>query len=372
MNTAAKAFWRIPSRFGVASVFGHSYSLRCVVFHNISDAESPFTKGMGVSITTGKFEAALRFLTTHYTPVSLQDVLADSDGRSLPPRAVLVTFDDAYASVAESAAPLCRQFGVPAVFFVNAAFLDNQRLAPDNLVCYVANMLGMETIRAAARVVRGAGTPELRSLSDVFTCFFPAISLVEREMFLDALRQSAGIDESRMAKEAGQYLTSKQLRDLASFDFEIGNHTYTHVHCRSLSREEFGPQVDRNKAELEAISGTRVRSFSQPYGSSTDLTCGLAEHLERSGYKAVFLSESVANPRGADPFHLDRVSTRAESDETLFFELEVLPRLRAVRNRLSHKNGPVRVGRTPCSAQRRGAPGREDYAEGIDRRQPHV
>jgi peptidoglycan/xylan/chitin deacetylase (PgdA/CDA1 family) len=315
-------------------MLGPSYSLRCVVFHNISATESPFTTGISVSITPRRFEAALRFLTRHYTPVGLQDVLTDSDGRGLPPRAVLVTFDDAYASVVEWAAPLCRQFGVPAVFFVNAAFLDNQRLAPDNLVCYVANVLGMKAINDAVRAVRGNETPELHSLSDVFVCFFPAITLAEREVFLDSLRQSAGIGERCMAEKAGMYLTTKQLCDLASFDFEIGNHTYTHVHGRSLSRDDFGPEVDRNKAELEALSGTKVRSFSQPYGSSKDLTCDLAEHLERSGHKAVFLSESVANPRGADPFHLDRVSTRAESDDTFFFEIEVLPRLRAVRNRL--------------------------------------
>src|SRR5208283_3194259 len=145
-----------------------------------------------------------------------------------------------------------------------------------------------------------------------FTFFLPAISLAEREVFLDALRQSAGINEIRMAKETGLYLTSKQLCELASFDFEIGNHTYTHVHCRSLTREEFGPQVDRNKAELETVSGTKVRSFSQPYGSSKDLTRDLAEHLQRSGHKAVFLSESVANPRSADPLHLDRISTPAD------------------------------------------------------------
>jgi peptidoglycan/xylan/chitin deacetylase (PgdA/CDA1 family) len=332
MTLAAEALWRIPGCFGIARMLGASYSLRCVVFHNISATESPFTRGMNVTIAPTRLEAALRFLATHYTPVRLQDVLSDADGGRLPPRPVLVTFDDAYASVAESAAPLCRQFGVPAVFFVNAAFLDNQRLAPDNLVCHVANVLGMETINAAARMVRGTESPELRSLSEVFKCFFPTISLAEREVFLDALRQFGGINECHMAQEAGLYLTSKQLCDLASFDFEIGNHTYTHVHCRSLSREDFGLQVDTNKAELEALSGTKVRSFSLPYGSSRDLTRDLAGHLGRSGHKAVFLSESVANPRSADPFHLDRVSSRAESDHTFFFEIEVLPRLRAVRN----------------------------------------
>lgn len=297
--------------------------------------ESPYTRGMNVSTTPEKFEAALRFLTTYYKPVSLADVITDADGKGLPPRAVLVTFDDAYASVAEVAAPLCQKFGVPAVFFVNAAFLDNKRLAPDNLICYVANTLGMETIRSAARAVGRNGLVELNSLSEVFSRFFPAISLSEREVFLDALRQLAGISDSCMAKEASLYLTSKQLRDLATFEFEIGNHTYSHVHCRSLSREEIGSEVDGNKEELEAISGAKVQSFSQPYGSATDLTRDLTEHLHCSGHKAVFLSESVANTRGADSFHLDRISTRADRDDTLFFEIEVLPRLRAVRNRLS-------------------------------------
>lgn len=314
-------------------MLGPSYLLRCVVFHNITATESPFTNGINVNTRPTEFEGALKFLTTCYTPIRLEDVLADSTGRCLPPRAVLVTFDDAYASVVESAAPLCRKFGVPALFFVNSAFLDNQRLAPDNLVCYVYNVFGMEKINAAARALRGTEMPELHSLTEVFTSFFPSMKLAERETFLEALRQLAGISELRMAEEARLYLTSKQLSDLKSFDFEIGNHTYSHVHGRSLSGEDFDSEVGKNKAELEALSGTKVRSFSLPYGSSTDLTPHLAEYLESSGHKAVFLSESVANSRSADLFHLDRVNPRVQGEDTFFLDLEILPRLRAIRNR---------------------------------------
>jgi peptidoglycan/xylan/chitin deacetylase (PgdA/CDA1 family) len=334
-DLGAKALWHMPGHFGIARVLGPSYSLRCVLFHSISDTESAFTKGMNVNTSPGVFEDALRFITAHYSPVSLEDVLTDCDGKGLPPRAVLVTFDDAYVSVVESAAPLCRKYGVPAVFFVNAAFVDNRRLAPDNLVCYVANVFGMEAVRSAAQKVQGSANLELRFLSEVFANFLPAISLAERSVFLDALMQIAGINDGQMAKEAGLYLTSKQLRDLASYNFEIGNHTFSHVHCRSLSELDFGSEVDRNKAELEDISGTKVRSFSQPYGSSTDLTPELANHLQRSGHQAAFLSESVANREGADPFHLDRVSSRAERDDAFFMEIEVLPRLRAIRNGFS-------------------------------------
>lgn len=175
LNVVGGTLRRIPGSFGIARMFGRSYSLRCVVFHNISTAESPFTTGISVSITPGKFEAALKFLTSHYTPVSLQDVLTDLDGRGLPARPVLVTFDDAYASVAELAAPLCRRYGVPAVFFVNAAFLNNQRLAADNLVCYVTNVRGMDAIKAAARTLRRTEIPQFHSRPRSSPVFSPLL-----------------------------------------------------------------------------------------------------------------------------------------------------------------------------------------------------
>jgi peptidoglycan/xylan/chitin deacetylase (PgdA/CDA1 family) len=345
VDLAAGTLWRMPGSFEIARLFGASYSLRCVVFHNISATQSPFTTGMNVSTTPGDLEGALRFLTAHYTPVRLEDVLADADGHSLPARPVLVTFDDAYASVVEVAAPLCKKFGVPAIYFVNAAFINNQLLAADNLLCYVANTRGMKTINAAARALRRAEVPQVNTLSEVFGSLLPSLTLAEREEFLEAVRSLSGISERRIAEESALYLTTEQLCALASFDFEIGNHTYSHVHCRAMLPKEFGQEIDRNKAELETLSGTKVRSFSQPYGSSKDLTSELADHLERSGHRAVFLSESVANPRGADLFHLDRVNPRVDGDDSFFLDLEVLPRLRAVRNKFLRGGESVRADR---------------------------
>jgi peptidoglycan/xylan/chitin deacetylase (PgdA/CDA1 family) len=334
LNLAGRTLWRLPGRFGIARLLGPRCSLRCVLFHNVSDTESSFTRGLDSTITRKNFEAALKFITKHYTPVSLQDVIADADGRALPPRPVLVTFDDAYASVSDFAAPLCHNCGVPAVFFINGLCLDNRQLALDNLVCYVANMCGLDTITAAAQVASGTKDIELPSLTEVFGRFLPAISLSVRELFRDALLQLARITESDLAKEAGLYLSSQQLRGLATFNFEIGNHTYSHPNCRTLLAGDLAEEIDRNKAMLEAVSGRTVRSFSVPYGSSTDLTSDLVAHLHGSGYEAVFLVESRANPPRPDRFHLNRVSIRTGSDDALFSEIEILPRLRTVRNSL--------------------------------------
>jgi peptidoglycan/xylan/chitin deacetylase (PgdA/CDA1 family) len=308
-----------------------------VLFHDISDEQSPFTRGLGLTTPRSSFEAALKFLTKHYTPVRLQDVLADSDGRTLPPRPVLITFDDTYASIAHVAAPLCYEASVPAVFFISAACLDNRQLALDNLICYVANVLGLARITALARAITGRKDLEVRSIAEVFTSVLPGLSLRARELFRYALVELVKVREPDLARQAGLYLTSQQVQRLAAYDCEIGNHTYTHVHCRSLSHETLYQEIDRNKVELEALCGRPVRSFSVPYGSSEDLTSAVAKHLQLSGHEAVFLSESVANREGANAFQLDRVSIHAGSEEAFFAEIEVLPRLRAMRNRLFGK-----------------------------------
>jgi peptidoglycan/xylan/chitin deacetylase (PgdA/CDA1 family) len=340
LTAGGRVFGRIPGRFAIVQALGRSYGLRCLVFHNIADADTPFTAGIRITVEPKAFETALQFLTARYTPVSLADVLSDGEGKGLPERPVLVTFDDAYASVFEYAAPLCRQYGVPAVFFVNGSALDNRRLLPDNLICYVASVLGMSAVATAARSLPGFESVALSSLKEVFGSFLPRLTLAERNEFLDGLRRAMEINEGALATAAKLYLTSSQLRELHDSRFEIGNHTYTHTHSRRLSQADLVAEITRNKEELESISGQTVRAFSQPYGSSQDLVPNVVHHLKASGHQAVFLSESVANRRDAASYCLDRVSSCASNYADLFADLEMKPRLRAIRNQYVRRAAP--------------------------------
>ena len=325
---------RLARYCGIPRLLGRIRSVRCVVFHDISNGDSPFTSGLGISLRPSEFEATLEFLTANYAPVSLEDLLSSPSERDLPPNAILVTFDDGYASAMTWAAPLCAERRVPAVFFLSAAFLDNRRLSPDNLVCYVANVMGMEPINAAVREVSGCRNLKFACRADVSRTFFPSISAAQRQEFLTALEHFADLRSRQLAEQAGLYVTRQQVKELASLGFEIGSHTYSHVRCRSLTHEEMDQEIRKNGTELESISGKPVRSFSLPYGSSADLTGEVAEFLEATGHRAVFLSESVANNRSSTPRCLNRVSLHTGAEGRLSFEIEVLPRLRAVRNRL--------------------------------------
>jgi peptidoglycan/xylan/chitin deacetylase (PgdA/CDA1 family) len=335
-----RAMWGMPFSFGMANLLGLRYSLRCVLFHDVADEPSEFTYGLGSTLSTRHFETVIRFLAKYYTPIGLSDILGASRRKRFSRPPVLVTFDDAYASVAHRAAPILRRYGVPAVFFVNASAVGNEDLQIDNLICYIFNTMGLDLICSVARGVTGRKDLILSSVDQVFTHFLAVTPQPVVREFRSALACAAGINTVELAKKAKMNLDRDELRSLVSSNFEIGNHTYSHVFCRTLRGGDFDREIVLNKTELERMTGRPVRSFSVPYGNSEDLTDELLVHLRRSGHQAVFLVESSSNTPDTGLHRLNRVSVHSSTAPDLFAEIEVLPRLRSLRNLLAaKKNG---------------------------------
>ncbi len=70
-------------------------------------------------------------LARGYTPWPLRRVLDwHRDGRPIPPRTFVVTFDDGYASTYHNAWPILREFGIPATVFLTTGYLDARRPFP--------------------------------------------------------------------------------------------------------------------------------------------------------------------------------------------------------------------------------------------------
>jgi len=78
----------------------------------------------GMFVTPAAFRAQVeRMLEAGFVPVSEDTFLAGLRGHPLPPKAVLITFDDGYVGVGEHAAPFLASLGVPSVLFVPAGLL---------------------------------------------------------------------------------------------------------------------------------------------------------------------------------------------------------------------------------------------------------
>src|SRR5262249_7954578 len=162
------------------------------LFHDISDRPSDLTAGLGITLGRNEFEASIRYLAKYYTPVDLSAVLANRKAKYARPP-VLVTFDDAYASVAETAAPILKRYGIPALFFVNASLIGNHDLALDNLICYATNTRGLGIVNTIAAELPNFTCPRVGSLHELLIKYVAAMSMQTRAVFRERLVEICGI-----------------------------------------------------------------------------------------------------------------------------------------------------------------------------------
>jgi hypothetical protein len=73
----------MPLGFELAKLIGPRYALRCLLFHDIADHVSEFTKGLGVTLGIKGFAALIKFISQHYTPLGLARDRSNSPGTDL-------------------------------------------------------------------------------------------------------------------------------------------------------------------------------------------------------------------------------------------------------------------------------------------------
>jgi peptidoglycan/xylan/chitin deacetylase (PgdA/CDA1 family) len=212
-------------------------------------------------LTEDAFEAHCRLIADTCHPIDLT-AFADAQvtERALPPRPVLVTFDDGYRSVFEMARPILRRYRIPAAVFVCSEPVKEQRLFWFDAVGRAAGEEAVDAVRA---------------LPD------------------DERRAAAGACEAKAA--AGDPLapmTPDQIRQLADEGFAIGAHTASHaplgISSPALQQEE----LESSRRTLESWTGQRVDALAYPWGAPRiDYTPQTVAIAERLGFTTAFTTK---------------------------------------------------------------------------------
>jgi len=300
------------------------HGLQVVLYHHVADADGPLTTGLNVTTSPNLFDAHLDHLEREYNVVDLDAVISGN----LPKRPLLITFDDGYRSVLDVAMPLLERRGLPSVFFVSAAFLRSDVLPLDNLLCMLEHEYGSDAV--AFEVTRGTPAASREKLI-ALTADVP----YSRRIWLgDQLARRFDVDQRALRARSELFLDPNDLPRFADHRCEIGNHTASHLFCRAIDDERIAEvELVEHRRRLEEWTGAFVRSFSYPYGNRADATPFVEASLAASGHEATFLVESRPNARRRTRAW-NRVGLDDRSIARLSIELELLPRLRAVRDAL--------------------------------------
>jgi peptidoglycan/xylan/chitin deacetylase (PgdA/CDA1 family) len=261
-----------------------------------------------------------------YEFVSLDEVLSGK----LPRRALLMTFDDGYRSVAEVALPILQRLGVPSVFFITGACLEDDSLPLDNLLSHLCAVVGLDRLFAAVDP-DSRGTRTFSRLLDLVA----AMPYGRRLEVGDELAERFELDQGALRSESRMFLDPDDLEGLAAYGCEVANHTRTHLFCRSIVDEASAhDQLVAHARRLESLTGESIRAFSYPYGRRDDAGLLVERVLRSSGHEASFLAESRPHLSGTLGRLWNRVALDGCPAWRIGAELEFMPALRARRDRM--------------------------------------
>jgi peptidoglycan/xylan/chitin deacetylase (PgdA/CDA1 family) len=213
-------------------------SLRVIMYHKVNDQ-----RGNSLSVPVARFDEQMRLLTERYNVISADELLAHIDGGApMPPRSVLITFDDGYRDVRTNAYPILKRYELPAVLFVATDFIGGRRPFPHD------------------------------------------------GRFRDFDNAILGWDE---------------IRDMSD-TFEVGSHARSHRSLTALALADATAEIERSKAIIEGRLGRPVRLFSYPKGGPLDLGDDLRRSVIEAGYAACFTTIPKTNDAPLQRFDLGR------------------------------------------------------------------
>ncbi|MBX6312420.1 MAG: polysaccharide deacetylase family protein [Isosphaeraceae bacterium] len=309
-----------------------------LLYHRVAELPSdPF----GLAVTPRHFGEHLEVIRRHYQPLALPQLAKLlRRGGSLPPRSVVITFDDGYADNLHHAEPLLERWDCPATVFVTTGYLGQGRefwwdeldrllLEPGSLpTSFHLSANGDTRLWALDEAAHGSTTedqaqrrwpderepgPRHHLLLAVHEWLRP-LPERHRRQALDQLTKLTGRGTPRPTHLP---LTLEELHRLdKSGIVDVGAHTVTHpllaAHPAAIQREE----IVQSKCHLEEILGHPVTSFAYPYGTRADYTADTMAIVRDEGFTCTCSNFPAVVRHSCDPFQLPRFVVRNWEGET--------------------------------------------------------
>jgi len=232
-------------------LFKKNNLIRILNYHSISsDFNNKSSKYASVSLKV--FSAQMKYLyDKDYKIIDLDDFLEiKQNQQQIPPKTIILTFDDGYANNYINAFPIFSKYSFKAVISVITEHIDKNIPFP-------------------------------------------------------WLNQS--VLEDGEEKKLNLPLSKTQLKIMSEYGITIASHTKSHRALSRLEKKDVMKEIIESKKNLEEILSKEVKYFAYPYGSWGDFGLEDKEIVKSAGYKAALSTKVGSNNSKSDLFELKRI-----------------------------------------------------------------
>lgn len=292
-----------------------------VMYHYVRDLKNsrfPEIKGCDVRF----FKEQVGYIKKHYNPVTVEEVIdAYENKRPLPDKAILFTFDDAYADHFTYAFPILEHEHIQGVFFPPVKAVTEHTVLDVNKVHFILASTPTEKMPQLLDELRTLVTKnkeeyDLQSFDAYFEQYAEASRFDPKEVIFvkrllqvalpeklrnkltsELFEKSVGMDESMFSREL--YMTIEQIKCMVDCGMHIGSHGYDHYWLSSLSKEKQEFEIAKSIEFIKMVGGdVNNWTIGYPYGDYNEDTIAL---LKQHGCKMGFTTDvDVADLSGKD------------------------------------------------------------------------
>jgi peptidoglycan/xylan/chitin deacetylase (PgdA/CDA1 family) len=273
-------------------------------YHSVSDLPLPHLINVLKIRNIHTFRNDLEFLLTHFRPVGIQELhekILSGKPESQP--LFHLTFDDGLKEMITTVAPLLKELGIPATFFINTGFIGNKEM----FYRYKTSVL-IENLKKSSDTILKT-TQLLLDQQGIDKGALSYRLLKVNYKTKDVLNDIAAlidIDFREYAQMYDIYLHEEDIKTLLKQGFTIGAHSIDHPEFRLEEPEEQIMQTIESLEYLQDHFAVDIALFSFPF-SDEDVSAGFFEKILKPEGK-VDLSFGISGlKKDAVPFHFHRI-----------------------------------------------------------------
>ncbi len=242
----------------ISPIFLQKISKQALIFpfyHSISNETLPHISHLYKIKNSKQFEKDLEFLLKYYQPISYyQFDFHLKNKKPLNKPSFLLSFDDGLSEFYHIIAPILLKKGIPAICFLNDAFIDNK----DLFYRYKTSLLIGEYIK----------TPSIFKSDEYktsnFIKYLQQLKYKDKHL-LDKIASDIGFDFTTYLNKQKPYLTGDQINSLIEDGFYFGSHSFDHPEYQHLDINQQLKQTINSIDNICTRFNLNYRIFSFPF-----------------------------------------------------------------------------------------------------------
>lgn len=311
--------------------------LQVLCYHGISlHDEHSFQPKLFIKEDT--FRMRMAYLEKNgYSVLSLDDALACINQRTLPPKSLVITFDDGWLGIGTKAAPILKKYKFPSTLYVTTRDVVNKVPVFDVTLRYLLwkkrnKVLDLSAIDLPAGTVSLNSSDEREQTASYICEVSKEWSDSDKQALLLKLTKQLDIDfNSNKDNQLFRLMTTDQLAQLPSYGMDLQLHT----HCHRLpvnDPEGLKEEIIKNRSILERIVPGPLQHLCYPSGKFHPSQFPL---LQKLGIKSATTCLSGFNYPDTERFALRRFLdgdniTQLEFEAELSGFLELMRKFRQI------------------------------------------